>query len=229
MKDAKLLSALIYCTKCYTKHTKDMRFYIGECMHVICQTCFVNKCHICASQNFIILTDAFINKLLKNPSETHIEPVDTAMFQISSALTLINKQKTEIHKLKSYMKRCKEELNAAKSTKNDKKGMFCFDRNKNEAKNTIDKIYAKNKSIETKNRRNGSDKTAISNNEKQSIDARSHKTNYLNSITNRIGKKKLFTNYDRQNISMSSSKSMRLTVPKKDEEFKYIFRKHHDF
>lgn len=230
MKDAKLLFTLVYCTKCYKNHTKDLRFYIGECMHIICQSCFTNKCHICASTNFIILTDTFISKLLKNPSETHIEPIDTAMFQISSALTLINKQKTEINKLRNHIRKCKEEFNRIKCVKQEKRGMFCFNEKENVAKEKINQIYAKNRSIETMNQKvvdSKTDNLQIDNN--YDTNAKSQKTNYLNSITNRIGKKKLFMGYNRQNVSLSSSKSMRLTVPRKDTEFKYVYRKHQDF
>lgn len=63
------------------------------------------------------------------------------------------------------------------------------------------------------------------------INENDKRRNYLMDLTNRNKNKKYFTNYNRTTMSLSSSKSGRLTIPRKkaSNEFKYIFRRQNGF
>lgn len=215
MNDEKYLSHLLYCSKCFlpTSNSSDP-FYIGECMHILCTTCFSspNKCLLCSSPSkFILLTSEFTSKLLKNPTEIFTQPVEASMFQLNSAINLVIRQKKEITKLKAYLKKAKDELVRIRSGKQntEKKSLFNFETdNVMRPKETIDKIYSKSN-------------VGLQNDRK--------KGNYLNDITNKALEKKFFTNYKQADMSLSSSKSSRLTIPKQENEFKYVYRRQNQF
>lgn len=215
MNDEKLLNNLLYCSKCFTHiENSSSPFYIGECMHIICSSCFKNttKCSICSSTaKFIVLTTEFSMKLLKNPSMMFNEPVEASMFQLNASLSLIVRQKKEINRLKAYLKKAKDELIKIRGNQEqtEKKSLFNFDNRETEPRQAIEKIYGKNN---------------ISNNSNLP-----RKNNYLNDLTNRAVEKKFFTDYKQNEMSLSSSRSSRLTIPKKENEFKYIYRKHNQF
>lgn len=214
MSDEKLLSNLLYCSKCFIQTSASPSpFYIGECMHILCSSCFSSptKCLLCSSPSkFILLAPEFTSKLLKNPSEIFTQPVEASMFQLTSALGLIVRQKKEISKLKLYLKKAKDELVRIRGCKekDERKSLFNFDNDSKKPKETIERIYSKSNINRDDGRRKG---------------------NYLNDITNKTLEKKFFTDFKRTEMSLSSSRSSRLTIPKKENDFKYIYRKHNQF
>ncbi|KAM0687079.1 hypothetical protein COBT_001691 [Conglomerata obtusa] len=247
MSEKQLFKSLIYCYKCYKPSTTATHFYIGECMHITCKSCFtdINRCIVCQSKNaFKLLDDVFIQKLLQNPTQAFIEPIESSMFQISSAMNLIEKQKGEIAKLHRLLRRAKDEMTRLKNVKipdGPVKGKL-FNFHKEEStdavKNTIDKIYQKSKQMpkkydalrsmndtEIKNNTFCDDSIFVNRtNNKSEI---KNKNKYLLDLTNK--KKKLFTDYNPGEMSISSSKSSRLTIPNKNTDFKYVYRKQSGF
>ncbi|KAM0675416.1 hypothetical protein GVAV_001243 [Gurleya vavrai] len=112
---------------------------------------------------------------------------------------------------------------------------FHKDEQKEEIKDTIDKIYYKDKQKINEKEFYANKKYNSVNKENIFEDSlfcarnsvRDTKNSYLIDLTNK--KKKLFTNYNPSEISMSTSKSNRLTIPNKESEFKYVFRKQSRF
>jgi hypothetical protein len=176
----------------------------------------------------MLLKDEFKSKLLKNPSDMFIRPVEICMFQLSSALNLILHLKSEINKYKNLLRRAKEELERMKRIGRDKTGgpfkessIFNFKRRNNVCEDAImSKVNMLcNRDWDIRNIKGSCNRTK----EERAVSVDNSKTLLVDPIGNTPER---YTECNNGNgRSYSSSISSRLTIPHRNPAFKYVYKR----
>lgn len=160
MKDAKAMNILVYCNACYrSEENSGTRFYIGECMHLLCKNCLedIDLCKVCKkTSEFKIVERDLIETLTREPSSFFISTVETSMFQLTSSINLALHYRSQIGTYKTLLKKAREELERCKRVRDthrfpleeNKKTLFHKPEKKSDAiSNNIDRIYRMGKDV----------------------------------------------------------------------------------